>query len=39
MSKDKKTTNRQAEESLGKSILEIVITVVICMVAYFLLFK
>lgn len=39
MSKDKKTTNRQSEESLGKSILEIIITVVVCMVAYFLLFK
>lgn len=39
MSKDKKSTKQQPEESLGKSILEIVITVVVCMLAYFLLFK
>lgn len=39
MSKDKKTAKQQPEESLGKSILEIIITVVVCMVAYFLLFR
>lgn len=39
MSKNNKNTKPQAEESLGKSILEIVITVVVCMLAYFLLFK
>ncbi|QNQ80397.1 signal peptidase I [Lactobacillus sp. PV034] len=39
MSKNKKNSKPQSEESLGKSVLEIVITVVVCMLAYFLLFK
>ena len=39
MSKKQNKKRQPEEESLGKSILDIVITVVVCMAIYFVLFK